>query len=284
MWSKTNGCRSKCSFNAESNTKDIVVKNDSELEKNIAFAAGLLVGAGYTVQKQSNVNGISPQPYYLSPFATNHIMDPRIARLPSEDASTVSINVLNNTGQTVNITSSADDYVVDQGATMTIQVPLTSTLYFYFPTSGIYSAVYYQVNEQKNITLNVNDAGEIVVSQDNTGKQSNVNGISPQPYYLSPFATNRIMDAASTVSINVLNNTGQTVNMLSSGTDDLYVVDQGATTTIQVPLNSTLSVYFPPLNMYGIIVYYQVNEQKNITLNVNNAGEIVVSQDNTGKK
>ena len=72
MWSQTNKCEHKCSLNSLVNNKTIVSKKENEHETNIAFAAGLLVGAGYTVEKITTANGYSPQPYYLSPYAHNN--------------------------------------------------------------------------------------------------------------------------------------------------------------------------------------------------------------------
>jgi len=85
MWSSTNGCQSKkCELVSQNQNKSF--SQDSEHEKNIAFAAGMLVGAGYTVEKNvekdvqkcSNVNGLSPQPYYFSPYTASSSSLPNI--------------------------------------------------------------------------------------------------------------------------------------------------------------------------------------------------------------
>ena len=94
MWSSTHGCQSKCSLVSISETQNKSSSNldSSDNEKNIAFAAGLLVGAGYNVKKvehdninglthhhsvhhSDNVNGLSPQSFFSSPpsFLNNHV-------------------------------------------------------------------------------------------------------------------------------------------------------------------------------------------------------------------
>lgn len=124
MWSATHGCQSKCSLGpvTSSNNKAVVAKTnvDSEREKNIAFAAGLLVGAGYTVEKCSNVNGFSPQPYYFSPYANN-------AKLPAVGADTVYTVVFTNVskqGSDFEVTGGENiDEIIASGQSVTVQIP-----------------------------------------------------------------------------------------------------------------------------------------------------------------
>ena len=56
MWSSSNQCEKKCSLSLSTNDKTYTEKtNQSSTDKDLAFAAGLLVGAGYSVEKAEKV-------------------------------------------------------------------------------------------------------------------------------------------------------------------------------------------------------------------------------------
>lgn len=105
MWSSTNGCQSKCTLSNQEKSVDQTtnnqISNNTDHETEIAFSAGLLVGAGYKVEKYDG--------FFNDNFTPDQLKNRKFTY------------ILNNYNEAITVTVSNGDFQETNSNKITIQ-------------------------------------------------------------------------------------------------------------------------------------------------------------------